>query len=452
MHKTLRFQLTVLVALAGILLFLVSGLTISHLYGRELISGVDTELLGIAKTGQPDRVPGSIKHAELIKKVGDTFFRVNAHEGKITFDPVDGVELWPVNMESLMLAFKGSPRFETVTYRGERFRTLYFPLDEVTVVRVGKLIEDIENKISSLNRYFLFLSPFIMVLISVGSWVLLGKSLAPITTIRSIAEQIRQGRWDQKISLGVKGKEMDDLSNILNDIMNRFHRAVESQKRFTSDVSHEIRSPLTSLRGNIEVALRKKRTPEEYEDTLKNNLADVIRLSRTVDNLLFLSRADNKILELRRQWFDVKHLLETIVEGFRDKALAEDISITEDYQSGLELNGDIELLEQAFSNIIDNAIKYTPRDGKISIKTMEENAVIKIMVKDTGIGIAAEEIPHIFDRFYRVERAHARRPGGTGLGLAITHWIIKSHNGEILVSSSVGKGSEFTIILPKIPE
>jgi signal transduction histidine kinase len=246
-------------------------------------------------------------------------------------------------------------------------------------------------------------------------------------------------------------KEIDDLNDTLNDMLDNIQRSLESQKRFTSDVSHEIRSPLTSLRGSIEVALRKKRTLEEYEDVLRSNLADVVRLSRTIDNLLFLSRADHKSWS-QRQWFDVKHLIEGVVEGFRYKAVTEGLSIVEDYQKNLELNGDIDLLEQAFSNIIDNAIKYTPRGGKITLRTQEEDSVIKVVISDTGIGIPEEELPHIFDRFYRVDKQHTKKFGGTGLGLAITHWIIKAHNGELLVTSSVGKGSEFTIILPKTPD
>jgi len=276
--------------------------------------------------------------------------------------------------------------------------------------------------------------------------------LSPVRKMKSFAEQIRQGRWDQRLTLESQGKEINDLGLILNEIVDNIKRSMESQKRFTADVSHEIRSPLTSLRGSIEVALRKKRPPEEYEEVLRNNLADVIRLTRLMDNLLLLSRAENKILALRRQWFDVKHMLGSVIEGFREKAMVEGLTIIETYQNELELNGDIELLEQAFSNIIDNGMKYTPRGGNITIKSWEENPFVKILVRDTGIGIPEDHIPHIFERFYRVDREHSKRLGGTGLGLAITHWIIKAHNGEISVTSAVDKGTEFTITLPKMPD
>lgn len=451
-HKTLRFQLTILSALAGILLFLVSGMVISYRHGKELLDSMDRDLVRIAKTEQPHSAPGAVEEAEIIRKMGDKYFRIASRDGKLTLEPIDGIQLWPVNREAVLKAFSGSPQFETVTYRGERYRTLYYPRDEVTVFRVGRSIEWIEKRISGLNGHFLSVSPFIIIFISIGSWVLLGKLLTPVAKIKTFAEQIGKGGLKERIRPDVKGKEVDELAQAFNKVLDYAESSVETLRRFASDVSHEIRSPLTSLRGAIEVTLKKKRTPEEYDEVLRNNLGDVIRLSRTIDNLLLLSRADNKVLALRRQWFDVQRLIGAIVDGFREKALAEGISIVEDCQNNLELNGDIDLLEQAFSNLIDNAVKYMPQGGTVTVETREEDAVIKVIIRDTGIGIPEEEIPHIFDRFYRVDKEHTKKFGGTGLGLAITHWIIKAHNGEILVASSIGKGSEFTVVLPKVPD
>jgi heavy metal sensor kinase len=280
-------------------------------------------------------------------------------------------------------------------------------------------------------------------------WLLAGKLLSPVIKIKTLAEKIRLGKLSERIDIGHKGKEIDDLVKMLNDMLDSCQLSIESQKRFSSDVSHEIRSPLTSLRGSIEVALRKKRTPEEYEDILRNNLADITRISRITDNLLFLTKVDNNIFELRRQWFDVKHFMETVVENFRYKALSADLSITEDYQKNLELNGDIDLLEHAFSNIIDNAVKYTPPGGKIIVSTREKDANIVITVSDTGIGISEDDIPRLFERFYRADKEGSRKLGGTGLGLAITQWIIHAHNGKIGVKSTVGSGSDFIVAFPK---
>ncbi|MGE5301655.1 MAG: sensor histidine kinase, partial [Acidobacteriota bacterium] len=194
--------------------------------------------------------------------------------------------------------------------------------------------------------------------------------------------------------------------------------------------------------------LRKTRTPEEYEDLLKTNLSDIIRLSKITDNLLFFSKADNNIIELKKQWFDVSHLLETIVERMRYKATSAGITISESYGEGIEMNGDIDLLEQAFSNIVDNALKYTPSGGTVDVTVKSENGRIVVAVIDTGIGIPESEVSQIFERFYRVSKERSRKLGGTGLGLSIAQWVIQAHDGRIDVKSAVGAGSEFVTSFP----
>jgi signal transduction histidine kinase len=231
-------------------------------------------------------------------------------------------------------------------------------------------------------------------------------------------------------------------------MLDGIQESVDGQKRFTAAVAHEVRSPLTSLRGSIEVALRRTRTPEEYEDLLKTNLSDIIRLSKITDNLLFFSKVDNNILELRKQWFDVSRLMETIVERMRYKALSAGIAISESYGEGIEMNGDIDLLEQALSNIVDNAIKYTPSGGTVNITVKTDDGRIRVTVADTGIGIPEGEIPNIFERFYRVSKERSRKLGGTGLGLSIAWWVIEAHGGLIDVRSTVGAGSEFITTFP----
>jgi heavy metal sensor kinase len=283
---------------------------------------------------------------------------------------------------------------------------------------------------------------------SLISWLLAGIAISPLVKIRTQVEQIRQGRLGKRVAIGPKGKEIEELVGVFNDMLEGVQHSIESQKRFTSAVSHEIRSPLTSLRGSMEVALRKKRTPEEYERLLRENLSDVNRLSRITDNLLFLAKADSKLLELRKQWFDLNQLVKNIIERMRFKALSAELTIVEEYQDNLELNGDGDLLEQALSNLLDNAIKYTPPGGKITVKTQKKDQTISVAVCDTGIGISEEEIQHIFKRFYRGEKDRVKKIVGTGLGLAISQWIIHAHEGKILVKSQMNSGSEFLVVFP----
>ena len=449
--KTFRLRLTIIYTAAVVLLFLAFAFVTHIEYKKELLKTIDKDLLKIAKSESLDESNPNLmnNNAEIIKKVGNEYYQVTSQKGKVIITLINKTKPLPLNWNLMVTAFKGTPQYETIQNKGENYRMLYFPMKEDTILHIGKSLEDIEESITRLERLFLFFLPLTLIVSSLIFWFLTGKLLAPVVKIKALAEKIRLGKLSERINIGYKGKEIDDLVNILNDMLDSCQRSVESQKRFSSDVSHEIRSPLTSLRGSIEVALRKKRTTEEHEDILRNNLADIIRLSKITDNLLFLTKVDNNILELRRQWFDVKHFMGTVVETFRYKAFSANLSIVEDYQEHLELNGDIDLLEHAFSNLIDNAIKYTPQGGKITIKTYEEDTNITITISDTGIGISEDDIPHIFERFYRVVKESSRKLGGTGLGLAITQWIIHAHNGKIGVKSTVGSGSDFIVAFPK---
>ena len=448
--KTFRLRLTLIYTVVVMLIFVVFGCIINVQFKNKRYEAVDRELLRDASTEflrdiDPLRIKGN---EEIIKRVGNEYYQVVNRGGAVRMSSLNNNALWPVNRDLLPKAFSGGPQYDTVSYKGENYRILYLSLNEDNILSTGASLKDAEQEVEALLVLSLVFSPFILVVSSVMSWFLAGRALSPVIKIRSLAEQIRHGRLDRRIDVGVKGREIDDLAKIFNEMLDSIQNSVEAQKRFTSDVSHEIRSPLTSLRGSIEVALRKKRGVDEYEELLRNNLSDIIRLSSIADDLLFLSKADNNILELRKHWFDVNQLLKNIVERLRYDGL----SIVERYGEGAEVYGDSSILEQAFTNLINNAVKYTPRGGTVTIITEKQGDSVKVTVSDSGIGIPDADIPHIFERFYRVDKERSRKMGGTGLGLAITQWIVNAHRGQILVKSKVGSGTDFVVTLPKAPD
>lgn len=453
MRETFRGRFVLVTTLVAGLLIVVSGSLVFLAYRNALMDSLDRSLIAAAREGAAGREPANPTiTVEYLKIVNDQFYQVMSRQGKVTIAYLDSAHPWPMNKGVVRRALAGDSGFESVEHKSEKFRLLYYPVDADTVLRLRTSQEGVELSLAELKKLLIFsITPMISVVALLG-WIYSGRLLRFVDDVRQFASRIKEGQWDKRLTMDAYGSEVKELGAILNDVVENVKRSLEFQKRFTADVSHEIRSPLTSLRGNIEVALRKKRTAEEYEDLLKNNLSDVIRLSRLMDNLLFLSRADHKILALRRQWFDVKHALERIVEGFAQRAQAAGIALAGDFQEDVELNGDIELLEQAWSNVIDNAIKYTPRGGSVSVQSRATDGSVTITVRDTGIGIPEDQTPRIFERFYRVERNRSRRLGGTGLGLAITHWIVKAHGGDISVESVPDKGSAFTITLPKATE
>jgi len=450
--KTYRLRLTIFYTAMIVLIFSVFALLIYVQYKKTLLESFDKYLLSEVKTALPYKADPKMisRNEEIIKKIGDEYYVFINNNGRVLITSLSkGGRPWELNKDFMLMTFKGSAQFDTVNHRGVNYRILYFPIKEDMILRRGFSLEEVEEKINTLRRLSLIFFPLIVLVSSVMSWLLAGKALAPIVKIKSLAEHVKQGKLQNRIETEPSGKEIDDLVTIFNEMLESVQRSFDVQKRFTSDVSHEIRSPLTSLRGSIEVALRKKRSPEEYEEILRTNLSDIFRLSKITDNLLLLAKADNNILELGKQWFDINLLLKNIVERMRYNAISAGVTLSEEYYEGLELYVDIDLLDQAFSNLIDNAIKYTRQGGKVTIKTNRESDTITVSVSDTGTGIPEDEIPHIFNRFYRANKERPRKLGGTGLGLAIAQLIINAHNGNITVKSSLGSGTDFIVTFPK---
>jgi heavy metal sensor kinase len=449
--RTFRVRLTIIYTLVVVGILSAFATAIYFQYRRGLSETIDHYLLKEANEEILVEIDPKLpsKNREVIKRFGDEYYEVIDNKGQVLITSLNTKsQRWPLDNEMMLKAFKGLPQFSTVNFRGVNYRILYFPISGEKILRIALSLGEIEGSIISLRNLILLSLPFVVSISFAVSWFLSGKALAPIVKIKSLASQVREGRLGKRIEMETKGKEIQDLVVMFNEMLDGIQHSVEAQKRFTSAVSHEVRSPLTSLRGNIEVALRKKRTPEEYEELLKTNLSDIIRLSKITDNLLFFTKADNNIIELRKQWFEVAHLLQNVVERLKYKASSAGIAISESYQEGLEIFGDLDLLEQAFSNIVENAINYTPSGGRIAVTSAREDGKIMISVSDTGIGIPEDEIPRLFERFYRVSKERSRKSGGTGLGLSITEWVVNAHKGKIEVKSTLGSGSEFITSVP----
>ncbi|MFN3479191.1 MAG: sensor histidine kinase [Thermodesulfovibrionales bacterium] len=446
MIKSFRFRIFILVALSFTVIFIITLFLLSSNIEKRFYEAVDIELLERASSiSHGNEQPRLRTNEKMIEKVKGDYFQITNEGGQISVSSITSDHLWPINRDLMNQAFGGSTVFETIRFRGQNHRVIYFPLSKNRVITLTKSLEETEEITGGVNRFLITISAIFVLAAIILSWLISKKSISPVMTLTTFAEQLKAGRIKKDLETGIKGKEVERVIEIFNGVMENIRNLSETQKRFTQDVSHEIRSPLTSLRGSIEVSLRKRRSPEEYEDVLRSNLFDVIRLIRITDDLLFLARADNNIIEIRKNWFDINHLLKAIIE----RVDHEGVRIIENYKEGIEYYGDINLLEQAFSNIIQNAIKYTPEGGTVTISTEDNDQSVQIRISDSGIGIPEKDIPHIFERFYRVDKERSRKLGGTGLGLSIAKWIIDSHGGTISVDSTLGSGTTFTLSLPK---
>ncbi|MBE7473484.1 MAG: two-component sensor histidine kinase [Anaerolineae bacterium] len=298
--------------------------------------------------------------------------------------------------------------------------------------------------------------PFTLLASSAGGWFLAGRALNPIDRITRAAQQISADDLHQRLDLKLPNDEVGRLAVTFDQMLARLEDAFERQKRFIADASHELRTPLTILKGDVEVALHRPRAAAEYRETLEmvNQTAD--RLTSLVEELFLLARADNQQYPLQLESFDLSELLKQQVAALSPRAASHNISLSLNAPDTLLMVADPAKLTRLFLNLLDNALKYSNPGDTVSVTVVTHNGQARIAITDTGPGIAPEHLPHLFERFYRVDKARSRQAaandkGGTGLGLAIADWLVKAHGGCIEVASQVGQGSTFTVWLPLKP-
>jgi heavy metal sensor kinase len=286
-------------------------------------------------------------------------------------------------------------------------------------------------------------------LVAVGGGLLLvGRALAPVMKIAQSAEQITLHNLDERLPTTDTGDELEHLSLALNRMIARLDESFEQNRRFLADASHELRTPLAALRGEMESVVEQTRALPELSDRVGSALEEVDRLSKIVDALFAISLLDAG--EAQQEWsrFDLASLAASTTEQM--SLLGEDkgVSVACNVQGKVSVDGDRARIKQVVVNLLDNAIKYTPAGGSINLEVYARENKAVIEVADTGIGMPANALPHIFERFFRVDKARSREAGGAGLGLAIVKSICVAHGGQVCVESSEGQGSRFQVELP----
>lgn len=271
----------------------------------------------------------------------------------------------------------------------------------------------------------------------------------PILQITEAANHIREGKLDTKVEVDNNIVELQELAKSINHLSKSLNEQELLRKRLTSDISHELRTPLTILQGHIEAISDGiwEATPDKL-NICKN---EVIRLIKLVEELKYLTDIENHKFTLKVQEYPLSKDLNEILQGFQYQFQDKKIKLNANIKEEIYINGDRDKIRQVFINLISNAIKFTDAGGKINIQLLECNKQIKIIIEDTGIGIGEEDLPYVFQRFYRSDVSRSRKTGGTGIGLSITKTVIEAHGGRIKVESKKNEGSKFTIILPRKP-
>ncbi len=348
--------------------------------------------------------------------------------------------------------YYGNEKIEVSEKTFQDFRFVTMPVKEgKSVAYIVQVASPLIFTYTTLNRVKLILFVTLPLTVIIAS-ILAGMFLASITLkpLNNMIETVRQitgANLDTRVDIPENMHEIRELAETFNDMLERINRSFAVQKQFMQDVSHELKTPLTVIRGEMEVALKRERSINEYRDILESSLDEIKKINRILESLLALARFDSDAVSLHKESTDITELIKEILNDIEILALQKNIEITVITEASDNIvNIDRERMRRVFYNIFDNAIKYSSEKGKIEIDIGRVDGEVFINISDSGPGISEEDIPYIFDRFYRADKARCSE--GFGLGLSIAKSIVKAHGGNIEVRSVSGAGSTFTIYLP----
>jgi heavy metal sensor kinase len=350
-----------------------------------------------------------------------------------------------------LAATTAEKRYESIVANGRPWRMLTGTTlvgGRAVVLRVSRAETRLRTQLWEILIVLVFGLPVVVVLAGVGGYVLARRALTPIDHLASEARRITAERLHERLSVPNQHDEIGRLAAVINDAFARLESSFEQLRRFTADASHELRTPLSVIRGIGEAGLGETRTPAEYKEAMGSMLEEVDRLTSLVDTLLRLSHGDAGTVRLARSAIDVGQLTRDVVSSLGILAEERNQRVTVDAAEGIVVTADRLVLREAITNVVDNAIKYSPRASPISIRVYTDRSQAHITVADEGPGIAPEHRERIFDRFFRLDEARSRDSGGTGLGLAIAKWAVEVNGGQISVEGGADRGAIFRIVLP----
>ena len=451
-----RFTIWYLLVLAVLLGALSAG--VYFYLSRSLYRSLDDSLeLRSQQICSVPPVLESIWHGEFQEELGEIvmlYFYTGSELVQVS-PPEMSVSL---SQEFIYEAINGRSSFATIEAAdGQGLRLLAVPIhlgipglplsSQPGALIIGRSTKQIDQALHGLVRTLAIADALALAVAAGGGIFLARRALKPVDKIAETAQEIGETDLSRRINVNTKD-ELGRLAATLNAMIGRLEKAFQRQKQFTSDASHELRAPLAVIEAESSLALQKERPPGDYRQSLETISQESKQMSSLIEQLLTLARADAG----KEQWNFTDVNLGRVITNLsadvevlcQEKGLSCQLGQIQD----LVVKGDAARLRELFMNLLDNAIRYTPAPGTVSVSLHREGEMAIVAIKDTGVGIAAEDMPFIFERFYRVDKARSRAQGGTGLGLAICRYIAEAHGGKIEVESQVGVGSTFSVWLP----
>lgn len=451
---SLRLRLTLLYStlVGGILL--VFGATVYSLNSIILLNQVDNTLAGtvqdiISVTHVDQSGEVSTVNLPALDLTASTYVQIWGRDGKLKSSS-PGISVMRQSLDPVGLKTR-DPVFRENTINGVRLRVLTVPLavgvHRVAILQVATSLTVVDSARANLIRILMSAAALAIILAALGSWLVLGRALAPLDAVIETAQAINRAD-DLSRRIPYSGPPDDEIGGLIgsfNQTLERLENLFTSQQRFLADVSHELRTPLTVIKGSVDLMRRMKQLDEESLSSIDQEAG---RLTRLVGGLLLLAQAESGKLSLSLKQLELDTLLLEVFHEMRVLA-GNKVHVKMTDIDQLQVNGDRDRLKQVLLNLIGNAIRYTPQGGDVILSLARVGEQARIIVSDTGPGIPAEDLPYIFERFYRAEKSRTRsQVGGFGLGLSISQWIVENHGGAIKVESKEGQGTTFAIWLP----
>jgi heavy metal sensor kinase len=360
-------------------------------------------------------------------------------------------------LSAILTPDTGQPEYDTVHLRDKAIR-LYSAFinygTQTAILQVGFSLDDILETLSYLRWIAAALFAATVFLASGGGLLLANRALKPVDAMTRTARSITARDLSQRLILNRSHDEIGRLAQTFNEMIARLEESFNRQRRFTADASHELRTPLTVAKGALSLALRRSRSASYYRRVIEQVEEEIDRVDRLVNRLLFLARTDAGRLNLYGRSIDLSGMLSELAGQLRPLVESKRLALMTEIEDNLVIVADPDAITQVVTNLLENAAKYTS-EGTITLKACfepEKSGGVRISVSDTGPGIAAEHLPHLFERFYRVDRARSREQGGAGLGLSIAYELVSAHGGSITASSQPqGNGAIFVVRLPPTP-
>lgn len=454
--NTLSFRLTLWYSAIFFISILLGFFFFNLLLSSSLNKELDQNLLGEAKEISLLLEKKTIHHVKSAMQleaesegVQEVFYRLMNRNGE-TIASTDDTH-WGIGAgRKAINSILGGKEyyFETLSIpeREHEARVLYFPLGQDYILQIMISTEDINKFQVIFRQIFMLIMGLMFILSNVVGWFMARRALSGIEEVTETAIQVIDGKFDKRVKLTGHGEEVDRLATTFNMMLEKLHILITDIKEISDNIAHDLRSPVTRIRGIAETTIMSASSDKEYEAMAGSIIEECDSLLVMVNTMLYISQAEAGVSKLDISDVDISQIISEACELFQPIAEEKGIEIIQKIESAT-VRADKEKIQRVIANLLDNALKYTPGKGVVTFSLVQDQDKVTVTVEDTGIGISKEELPNIFNRFYRCDSSRSLQ--GVGLGLSLARAIIQSHHGEINVTSELEKGSIFTFTLPK---